>query len=740
MPFIKNVTIFARKVAPTQPLPNIEAGTAHSAVIKTNGRVFTWGSSNFAGQLGDNSTTGRPTPISILGAVKTFCKISVGANHTLAIDKNGRAWGWGYNQAGQLGDGTETSRLTPVSVAGAVKTFCQISVGNNGGANRTAAIDKNGRVWGWGNNSLGVIGDNTTTSRLTPVSVAGATKTFCKISTGNVHGLAIDKNGRAWGWGYNASGQLGDNSITQRNTPVSVAGAVKTFCEISAGQTSDGHSIALDKNGRAWAWGNNGFGKLGINSTTSTRTPLSVLGNIKTFCKISAGGNHTLAIDKNGRVWAWGYNLNGQLGDNSTTSRLTPVSVAGTVKTFCDISAGASHSLAIDKNGKGWSWGFSSELGDGQLTSLLSPVSVCGTVKTFCNIDSSNGVFTIILDKNGRVWGWGNNSTGQLGDNSTTSRPTPVSIAGTTKTFCKISAGGSHTMAIDKNGRAWGWGQNGGALGDNSTTQRNTPVSVLGAVKTFCQISTGRNHSVGLDKNGKVWTWGSNSNGQLGIATQGVGTQVSTPVAVSGTAKTFCQIVGSKVESMAIDKNGLVWGWGNNQFGQLGDNSATLRNTPVSVAGVRKTFCTITCGDDADHTLAIARNGRVWAWGYNLVGQLGIGSTLSVRTPISIGGTAKTFCKIAVGQLHSAAIDKNGRAWTWGYNLNGQLGDNSTTSRLTPVSVAGAVKTFCAISAGSNYTIAIDKNGRSWGWGRADQKQLGNNYGDRLTPVAICNI
>jgi alpha-tubulin suppressor-like RCC1 family protein len=577
-----------------------------------------------------------------------------------------------------------TLRLTPVSVAGTTKTFCQISAGRS----HTLAIDKNGQAWAWGSNVTGTLGDNSTTSRLTPVSVAGATKTFCKITTGWSHNIAIDKNGNVWAWGLFENGQLGDNTIVSRRTPVSVAGATKTFCQIAAGSS---HTVAIDKNGKVWAWGLNGFGQLGDNTITSQRTPVSILVATKTFCQIAAGSSHTIAIDKNGQAWAWGVNVSGTLGDNTIVSRRTPVSVLGATKTFCQIAAGSSHTVAIDKNGQAWAWGLNGtgELGDNSITSRRTPVSVLGAVKTFCKIAAGFN-HTVAIDKNGRAWGWGFNSTGQLGDNSITQRLTPVSVLGAVKTFCQIAAGGgaaggSHTVAIDKNGRAWGWGLNsGGQLGNNAILSQRTPVSVLGAVKTFCQIEAGGSHTV------------------------------------------------------AIDKNGRAWGWGLNGSGQLGDNSAASRLTPVSVLGAVKTFCKIAAG--GSYTVAIDKNGRAWGWGFNSTGQLGDNSITSRLTPVSVLGAVKTFCKIAAGGSYTVAIDKNGKVWAWGLNNVGQVGDNSVASRRTPVSVLGATKTFCQIAAGFCHTIAIDKNGQAWAWGLNNAGQVGDNSGNRLTPVRVCNL
>ena len=357
---------------------NLGARIGDRVLVETNWSVEV---KNGAGaDIGMIGSYGRPlldvTKVNESFAVeRIFYWIEAKASHSLSIGKNGRAWAWGYNSNGQLGDNSDTQRLTPVSMLGAVKTFCQISAGES----HSLAIDKNGRAWGWGSNNNGRLGDNSIVGKLTPVSVLGTViKTFCQISAGAGHSLAIDKNGRAWGWGYNGQGELGDNSTVSKRTPVSVVGTViKTFCRISAGLC---YSLAIDKNGRAWGWGYNGSGVLGDNSTTQRLTPVSIVGTvIKTFCQISAGYFHSLAIDKNGRAWGWGYNDSGQLGDNSNTFRLTPVSVVGTViKTFCQISAGANHSLAIDKNGRAWGWGFNNfgQLGDNSITGRLTPVRV----------------------------------------------------------------------------------------------------------------------------------------------------------------------------------------------------------------------------------------------------------------------------------------------------------------------------------------------------------------------------
>jgi alpha-tubulin suppressor-like RCC1 family protein len=361
------------------------------------------------------------TPVSILGVKKTFCNISSGSYHTIGIDKNGLVWGWGNNQYGQIGNNSDQTNIyTPISIQGIKKTFCKIMSGQN----YTIVIDKNGLVWGWGSNGASQLGDNTGINRCTPVSILGAKKTFCNISAHNGNNvMGIDNKGQVWGWGYNNNGKLGINSIINKCTPVSILGAKKTFCIIAAGNN---HTMGINNRGQVWGWGYNNNGQLGINSIIDKCTPVSILGVKKTFCKITAGNNYTLGIDKNGLVWCWGNNNYGQLGDNSLSVRCTPVSILGVKKTFCEISAGYNNTGGIDKNGQVWGWGYNyyGQLGDNSNVSRLTPVSILGTKKTFCKIYFSIST-TIAMDYKYQIWGWGNNNSLTLTAIDTT---TPIRV------------------------------------------------------------------------------------------------------------------------------------------------------------------------------------------------------------------------------------------------------------------------------------------------------------------------
>ena len=310
-----------------------------------------------------------------------FTIISGGDSHSLYIDNSVQTWSWGRNDYGQLGDNTIVTKRTPVAVCGN-HTFCSI----DGGVQHSLGVDNNGQAWSWGKNGTGQLGDNTIVTKSTPVAVCG-NHTFCSIGGGfdNLsvsrygHSFGVDNNGQVWSWGYNNSGELGDNTIVSKSTPVAVCGN-HTFCSINGGFH---YSFGIDNNGQAWSWGHNYYGQLGDNTTTSKRTPVAVCGN-HTFCSIDGGEYHSLGIDNNGQVWSWGSNNDGQLGDNRSTNKCTPVAVCGN-HTFCSIGAGEYHSLGIDNNEQVWSWGsdYYGQLGDNILTPpwipnlKCTPVMVC---------------------------------------------------------------------------------------------------------------------------------------------------------------------------------------------------------------------------------------------------------------------------------------------------------------------------------------------------------------------------
>jgi alpha-tubulin suppressor-like RCC1 family protein len=364
-------------------------------------------------------------------------------------------------------------------------------------SNDFTSVKQNFQAWAWGNNGSGRLGDATTTNTSSPVSAVGGFTDWCQVSAAEFHSLGVRQNGTAWAWGCNGQGRLGDATTTSRTSPVSVVGGFTDWCQVSAGSY---HSLGVRANGTAWAWGVNSSGNLGDGTTTNRSSPVSVVGGFTDWCQVSAGDSHSLGVRTNGTVWAWGCNGQGRLGDGTTTSRTSPVSVVGGFIDWCQVSAGNTHSLGVRQNGTAWAWGLNinGRLGDGTTTSTSSPVSVVGGFTDWCQV-SAGGSHSLGVRTNGTVWAWGNNGSGRLGDATTTSRTSPVSVVGGFTDWCQVSAGGTHSLGVRTNGTVWAWGCNGqGRLGDGTTTERISPVSVVGDFTDWCQVSAGIDHSLAI--------------------------------------------------------------------------------------------------------------------------------------------------------------------------------------------------------------------------------------------------
>jgi YD repeat-containing protein len=353
--------------------------------------LWTWGA-NYTGQLGTGNTTDRSSPGTTAGAGTTWCQTSAGGYyHTTAIKTDGTLWTWGGNNYGQLGDGTINPRSSPVTTAGAGTTWCQVSASGY----HTAAVKTDGTLWTWGYNGLGRLGTGTTTDRSSPGTTAGAGTTWCQVSTGGQATMAVKTDGTLWTWGYNRCGRLGTGTTTDQSSPVTTAGAGTTWCQVT---TNGYHTAAVKTDGTLWTWGYNGLGRLGTGTTTDRSSPGTTAGAGTTWCQVGAGYRHTMAIKTDGTLWTWGGNNFGQLGDNTTTDQSSPGTTAGAGTTWCQVSASGLHTMAIKTDGTLWTWGrnIDGRLGDGTTTSRSSPGTTAGAGTTWCQVSAGSGHTTAI--------------------------------------------------------------------------------------------------------------------------------------------------------------------------------------------------------------------------------------------------------------------------------------------------------------------------------------------------------
>ena len=344
------------------------------------------------------------------------------------------------------------------------------------------------------------------------------------VTGGTYHTFAISTDGMLVGWGLNNNGQIGCSSSLD-DVGLTVVKEGTKFTEISAGGF---FSLVLAEDGSLWAMGANGVGQLGNGDTNNTSAPIMITNSANTkFKKISAGMAHSLAIDENGALWAWGLNNNGQIGDGTTNNSLTPIKIMNGTS-FKEVSAGGNYSLAISEDGTLYAWGANEkgQLGTGNTTSLQTP-TIASNIK-FRKVETSLGEgHALAISQDDKLYVWGVNTYGQLGTGNTTSLQTPTIIM-SENTFKEISVGYDTSFAITEDGKLYAWGANGnGELGDGTITLKSTPTLIK---EKMIKIAATWNHVVGIDESGTVYAWGANENKELG---DGTTTTRTTPIPIT---------------------------------------------------------------------------------------------------------------------------------------------------------------------------------------------------------------
>jgi len=361
---------------------SVDAGNRHSLALMNNGTVRAWGS-NTDGALGVGASIDNSLVPIAIGGLTGVSAISAGDGFSLALMNDGTMKGWGENFFGATGSGDNvTPQYTPVNVVDLtnVKTI-------SAGGYYSIALKNDGTVWAWGSGYYGQLGNNTVDiPSFTPVQVQGPggvgfLNNVLTISAGQNNTLALKNDGTAWAWGRNDAGQIGNGTTTDALVPFQVQGpgGVGFLNNVSAVSVGEVHSLALLSDGTVRAWGNNDHGQLGDGSTTTRLTPVQVSG-LTNVLAISAGGHFSVALKSDGTVWAWGSGQNGQIGDGgSPADRLTPVQVSGLTNVLA-ISAGLDHALALKNTGTVWAWGYNGfgQIGVGTNTDALTPVPVSG--------------------------------------------------------------------------------------------------------------------------------------------------------------------------------------------------------------------------------------------------------------------------------------------------------------------------------------------------------------------------
>lgn len=348
-------------------------------------------------------------------------KIVSGKSHTLILTKNGYVFAFGWNKAGQIGNGNDRNVSKPVKVKLNDKEYLKDIIDIGAGDIHSIALHKNGFVLTWGGNVSGQLGDGTYKNSKFPVFVKYKSgKIFdgvIKVAGGWDFSVALRKDGTIWTWGDNKYGQLGDGTIMNRNYPLPVKTNVKDLKNIIDIKAGAFHVLALSKDGTVWSWGDNEFGQLGDGTYKNRFYPVKVK-NLKNIVKISCGAFHSLAIDKDGNLYAWGKNWKGQLGDGTYKDRNIPVLVKGEngegyLKDVVEVSAGRNHTIVLTKDGTIFVFGGNSfgQLGNMILKKVNFPIKVYNGKELFKDgyLISASGSYSVLLLKDELLYFWGTN-------------------------------------------------------------------------------------------------------------------------------------------------------------------------------------------------------------------------------------------------------------------------------------------------------------------------------------------
>lgn len=716
---------------------NISADSlrANSTLIYT-----TKSSYNIRVQVSDGALTFQKAfTISVLDTPDPVTGIACGLEFCLELRTDRTLWAWGAGYTGQLGDGNFARSSTPIRV-GTDATWMRIT----GGTSHALAIKADGTLWGWGNNSSSQLGTGDTLMRGVPTQIGTAT-TWKDVAAHQNTSLAIQSDGTLWGWGGNGYYTIGLGDTTIRTTPTQV-GTATNWKSLVQGPISV-VSLAIKSDDTLWGWGfswqgNVGTGTSGPNIYVTTPTQIGTA----VWKSVSSGNNFNLGVQSDGTLWTWGYPGNGRLGNNSTSGYVTTPTKIGTATDWISVSAGSLSSYAIKGSGGvralyAWGTNTSGQLGDGTTTDVLTPSQV-GTDTSWQTIFSGNS--TVMGQKsNGSLWGWGLNYSGELGDGSSIYRATPTQIGSGTSwaTACastlmqvSMASVSSYNVALKTDGTLWSWGQNAqGQLGQGNNTNLSTPTQV-GALATWSKISCGTGgHVLAIKSDGTLWAWGHNGSGRLG---DGTTAQRTSPVQI-GALTTWSKVSAGQGYSAAIKTDGTLWAWGANGSGQLGNGTTTNQTTgPVQIGNdtdwAQVVVSNGAYGQSGVHTLAIKTNGTLWAWGANTYGQLGDGTTTQQLSPVQIG-TGTNWANVIIRGKSSFARKTDGTLWSWGDNTQSQLGQGDSVSRSVPTQI-GTDNNWTGIAG---QLFATKTNGSLWGWGPNDAGILGITSNLSKAPAQI---
>lgn len=738
---------------------------SHACGIKTDNTLWCWGA-NRSGQLGDNTTTMKLVHTQVSGG-GSWKFVATGTSHTCGIKADNTLWCWGSNGVswgarGQLGnnDGSGTVQTAPVAVSGG-GTWKYVAAGRS----HSCGIKTDDTLWCWGDDGSGQQGNGAGGNVLVPTQVSGG-GSWKQVTAGIEHTCGIMSDDTMRCWGNNGQGRLGDGTQTTRQSPTTLSGG-GSWKAVTGGQE---HTCGIRSDDTIRCWGNNWLGQGGRDPDLENPllVPTAILGG-GTWKKISAThAQHTCAIRSDDTAHCWGFNDEGQGGSGNFNSIVfTPTAVSDSGP-WAHISAGAPSSVGftcgIKTNGSLKCWGSNrqGQLGTNTLSWVGSPMATSAS-GGWKQVSTGETGSTCAIRVDDTLWCWGQNTSLQLGIGSSVQQvDTPTQISGGGG-WSKISMGLLHGCGIKTDNTAWCWGSGSqGQLGNNDNNSFDTPQPVSGGA-AWREISSGigwNASTCGIRTDDTLWCWGNDSAGQLG---NGAGGNSQVPVQVSsGTFWKKISVGGEHACGIRTDDSLYCWGsdgsaqlgngatstnqqlpvlissgttwkavtaspdftcgvrltddtmlcWGNNNGGNLGDNSFTQRNVPTPVNG-GGTWNHVDGGgyNYGSFSCGLRLDGTAWCWGVGGAGNLGdgnfggAGGILQVPTAVVGGHTWKQISSAGGNnENYTCGIKSDDSLWCWGANMMGQL----TATATSTASQSTGVLSWCSSPAGSPGAIVYN--------------------------------
>ncbi len=772
---------------------DIATSNNHTLLLTNTGDVYSFGY-NYYGQLGYSTSSNYSyLPIKVTD-LRDIVKIAVGDNYSLAMDKYGTLWAFGYqryykNRVYHTSINTtvpkQITKLENVDLSENLKNAIDIT--------NEYIVTKDGKVF-----TIGLYNKTLTAGQQVPGITGSVIKATRTSSSGNGHTAFLTEDGEVFTIGRGTSGQLGNDIYSNsNNTAVQVLygeenSKLTNIRDINVGEN---HTMAIGKDGTLYTWGYNGSGEL-RNSTVeagvNTARAFEVKSDekIKDIILVSGGDGFTVVADSTGYAFAWGRGEIGQLGNRLaitsynavrvgtegatlSTNHITlqengdSVKVTGVSKLLnvlyeqgIDVESATSNDISITttvvnkdtdeitirpvkagtasvtvRTKSAMGKDFENII---QVTVLPEVAEIADDIKLPADriimpMTVSGKAHTLILKSDGTVWAYGDNRYGQTGAKVNYSdKATKVEFPVGTASIIAIAAGDEFSVALDAGGNVWTWGYNANGRLGTGTADSSVHAEPTKVLSNIVKIDAGLSEVIALDKNGYAYTWGKNNGGSLGII--GTNADQYSPVRINNIAG-IIDVAAGEYHAMILTSDGTVYTTGRNTSGQLGRDVQKSEYFEKVELGAKIAY--IEAGNRS--SAAIDVSGRLWVWGENSNGQLGLGiNDNRVNEPRLVTTIKEIVQNASIGENHIHVVTNTGRLYVAGSNNRGQLGIGKSIDKINTFRQVTSLGTSVMNSnAGTTYSTVIKKDGTVFGFGDYDITRT--NFTDSYEPVMITN-